>query len=117
MSLNESAAGKRANEAQPVVRVGKVSLEVQVFEGEVSLHDARCFDSGPQDVLLGWDVVCLGYPVQIVQIAEERADGEKQVFIIHTPQKTMKAKRLGNAGVSSYFRSERAADTGSNQCQ
>lgn len=57
---------------QPVVKVKKFSLEVQVLECEVRLHDACGFDSGPQDILLSWDVSSLGYPVQIVQVAETK---------------------------------------------
>lgn len=45
---------------------------MQVLECEVRLHDACGFDSGPQDILLSWDVGSLGYPVQIVQVAETR---------------------------------------------
>ena len=45
------------------------SLEVEVLEGEVSLHDARGLHTCPQHVLLGGDVVRLGYPVQVVQVA------------------------------------------------
>lgn len=36
------------------------------------LNNARGFHSGPQDILLSWDVGGLGYPVQIVQVAERR---------------------------------------------
>lgn len=50
----------------------KFSLEVQVLECEVRLHNSRGLDSGPQDILLSWDVGGLGYPVQIVQVAEGR---------------------------------------------
>lgn len=46
------------------------SLKVQVFEGEVCLHDAGGLDSGPQHVLLCGDVVCFGYPLQIIQVAD-----------------------------------------------
>lgn len=65
----------------------KFSLEVQVLEGEVRLHDACGLDSGPQDVLLRGDVCGLGYPVQVVQVAgrkrrrrgeERRVRGEKK---------------------------------------
>lgn len=56
----------------------KFSLEVQVLEREVRLHNACGFDSGPQDVLLGWDVGGLGYPVQIVQVAEREGHKEKK---------------------------------------
>ena len=45
---------------------------MQVLEREVRLHNAGGFDSGPQDILLGWDVGGLGYPVQIVQVAARR---------------------------------------------
>lgn len=47
----------------------KFSLEVQVLECEVRLHNACGLDSGPQDILLSRDVGGLGYPVQIVQVA------------------------------------------------
>lgn len=56
-------------ERKPVVTVKKFSLEVQVLECEVRLHNACGLDSGPQDILLSWDVGGLGYPVQIVQVA------------------------------------------------
>lgn len=57
----------------------KFSLEVQVLEGEVRLHDACGLDSGPQDILLRGDVGGLGYPVQVVQVAgrKRRGGGEK----------------------------------------
>jgi len=54
------------------------SLEVQVLEREVGLHDAGGFDSSPQDILLGRDVGGLGYPVQIVQVAERRTRTERE---------------------------------------
>lgn len=50
----------------------KFSLEVQVLECEVRLHNACGLDSGPQDILLSRDVGGLGYPVQIIQVAEGR---------------------------------------------
>ena len=55
-------------------------LEVQVFEGEVGLHDAGGFHSGPQHVLLGGDVAALRYPVQIVQVAGKRARDDSECF-------------------------------------
>ena len=51
------------------------SLEVQVLESEVCLHNACGFNPGPQDILLSRDIGGLGYPVQIVQVTRER---EKQ---------------------------------------
>lgn len=56
----------------------KFSLEVEVLECEVRLHNACGFDSGPQDILLSWDVGGLGYPVQIVQVAERRTQRKGQ---------------------------------------
>lgn len=50
---------------------------MQVLEREVGLHNARGFDSSPQDILLSWDVGGLGYPVQIVQVAEGRTQRER----------------------------------------
>lgn len=41
-------------------------LEVQVLEGEVSLHDARGFNSGPQNVLLSRNIGRLGYSIQVI---------------------------------------------------
>lgn len=50
---------------------------MQVLECEVRLHNACGLDSGPQDILLSRDVGGLGYPVQIVQVAEkEEEEGE-----------------------------------------
>ena len=45
------------------------SLEVEVLEGEVGFHDTRSLHTRPQHVLLGGDVVRLGYPFQVVQVA------------------------------------------------
>lgn len=56
--------------SEPVATVKKFSLEVQVLEREVRLHNACGFDSSPQDILLSWDVGGLGYPVQVVQVTE-----------------------------------------------
>lgn len=49
---------------------------MQVLEGEVRLHDAGGFDSGPEDILLSRDVGRLGYPVQVVQVAENERGRE-----------------------------------------
>lgn len=46
-----------------------ILLEVQVLECEVCLHDAGGLHSGPQHVLLRGDVLALGYPLQVVQVA------------------------------------------------
>lgn len=46
-----------------------ILLEVQVLECEVGLHDAGGLHSGPQHVLLRGDVLALGYPLQVVQVA------------------------------------------------
>lgn len=47
---------------------------MQVLECEVRLHNACGLDSGPQDILLSRDVGGLGYPVQIVQVAEKEEE-------------------------------------------
>lgn len=52
------------------------SLEVQVLECEMRLHDAGGLDSGPQHVLLRGDVIRLGYPLQVVQVAAGRAKAD-----------------------------------------
>lgn len=57
--------GRRRNRRKP-----RISLEVQVLEGKVRLHDAGGLYPGPQDILLRGDVGCLGYPVQVIQVAE-----------------------------------------------
>lgn len=46
-----------------------ILLEVQVLECEMCLHDAGGLHSGPQHVLLCGDVLALGYPLQVVQVA------------------------------------------------
>lgn len=56
----------------------KISLEVQFLEGKVRLYYACGFHSGPKDILLSWDVGGLGYPVQVVQVAEGEADRDKK---------------------------------------
>lgn len=50
--------------------VKKFSLEVEILERKVRLYNACGFHSGSQDVLLSWNVGGLGYPVQVVQVAE-----------------------------------------------
>lgn len=47
-------------------------LEVEVFEREVDLHDARRLDPGAQDVLLGRLVVLRAQPVQSVKEANPK---------------------------------------------
>lgn len=47
----------------------KRSLEMQVFEREMRLHDACGFDSGPQHILLSGYIGGLRYSVQIIQVA------------------------------------------------
>lgn len=47
-------------------------LEVKFLESEVSLHDASGLDACSQHVLLGGDVICFGYPFQIIQVTERR---------------------------------------------
>lgn len=47
-------------------------LEVKFLESEVSLHDASGLDASSQHVLLGGDVICFGYPFQIIQVTERR---------------------------------------------
>lgn len=41
-------------------------LEVQFLESEVSLHNASGLNPGSQHILLGGDVVCFGYPLQVI---------------------------------------------------
>lgn len=63
-------------------------LEVELLECEVSLHDAGGLDAGSQHVLLSGDVVGLGYPFQVVQVAEGgRGDDVSALFdIADAPQ-------------------------------
>lgn len=49
---------KRTDLGQTWSYMNKHWPEVEVFEGEVCLDDACGLDSGPQDVLLCWLVVC-----------------------------------------------------------
>lgn len=46
-----------------------ILLEVEVLECEMRLHDAGGLHSGPQHVLLRGDVLALGYPLKVVQVA------------------------------------------------
>lgn len=54
----------------------KSSLEVQVLECEMRLHDAGGLHSGPQHILLRGDVIRLGYPLQVVQVAAGRGNAD-----------------------------------------
>ena len=47
---------------------------MQVLEGEMRFHDAGGLHSGPQHVLLCGDVIWLGYPLQVVQVADWNTD-------------------------------------------
>lgn len=51
---------------------GHVLLEVEVLEGKVHLDDAGGFDSGAQDILLGWLVVFGAQSLQVVQEAVQK---------------------------------------------
>lgn len=99
-------AGRWGRRAQPLESTSqlsggraKFSLEVQVLEGEVRLHDACGLDSGPQDVLLRGDVGGLGYPVQVVQVAgRKRRRGENKGG-------SEEERREGSLGVKMNLRS------------
>lgn len=52
-------------------------LEVQFLESEVSLHYTSGLDSGSQHILLCGDVICFGYPLQVIQVTRQR---EKHCF-------------------------------------
>lgn len=41
-------------------------LEVELLEGEVGLHNACGLHSRPKNILLSWNVVRLGYSIQII---------------------------------------------------
>ena len=57
-------------------------LEVEVFEWEVNLHNARSLDPGPEDVLLGRLVVLGSQSVQIVKETEK----EKFWYFSYRPE-------------------------------
>ncbi|CAM2117162.1 unnamed protein product [Caretta caretta] len=40
---------------------------MQILKPEVSLYNARGLHPGPQYILLGWNVVPSGYPLQVIQ--------------------------------------------------
>ena len=42
---------------------------MQVFEGEVGLDNPSGLYSGSEHILLGWNVVGLGYPLNVIQVA------------------------------------------------
>lgn len=78
----------------------KRSLEVQVLECEMRLHDAGGLHSGPQHVLLRGDVIRLGYPLQVVQVAAGR--GKADVRGLHrsraAPQRVLAARGVPSSG-------------------
>lgn len=49
-------------------------LEVQILESEVCLHNSGGLDPGSQHVLLGGDVICFSYPLQVIQVAIGKED-------------------------------------------
>lgn len=51
-----------------------ILLEVQVLEGEMRFHDAGGLHSGPQHILLRGDVIRLGYPLQVIQVADGKVE-------------------------------------------
>lgn len=55
-----------------------VSLEVQLLEGEMSFNNASGLHSSSQHILLCGDVIWLGYPLQIIQVAD--GDTEKNII-------------------------------------
>lgn len=55
------------------LRNGEALLEVQLFEREVSLHNASGLDTSSQHVLLSGDVIRFGYPLQIVQVTTKES--------------------------------------------
>lgn len=59
---------ERVWDVPPVQGTGRAlhSLEIQVLEGEVSLHDPCSFHSGPQHILLSRNVGRLGYSIQVI---------------------------------------------------
>lgn len=57
-------------------------LEVEFLESEVSLHNAGGLDSSSQHVLLGGDVICFGYPLQVIQITERHRERERDLSMI-----------------------------------
>lgn len=73
-------------------------LEVQFLESEVSLHDAGGLDPSSQHILLGGDVICFSYPLQVIQVTETKAETEtktkKMISVIFNLQnKRVKTKR------------------------
>lgn len=59
-----------------------ILLEVQVLEGEMRFHDAGGLHSGPQHILLCGDVIGLGYPLQVIQVADGNV-GKKRVMMLN----------------------------------
>lgn len=49
----------------------QLSLEVQIFESEMRLHNPSGLYSGPQNILLGGNIVGSSYPIQIIQITTQ----------------------------------------------
>lgn len=62
------------------VNVIRALLEVQFLESEVSLHNASGLDPSSQHILLGRDVICFSYPLQVIQVTikEKKPEREKE---------------------------------------
>lgn len=63
-------------------------LEVEIFKGEMSFHDASGLHTCTQHILLGGDVVLLTDPFQVIQVAAKYKTGEYEVtsYLIRTRQ-------------------------------
>lgn len=59
-------------------------LEVQLLESEVRLHNACCLYASSQHILLGGDVICFSYPLQIVQVTKREAEIYQHDLYTHT---------------------------------
>lgn len=51
---------------------------MQFLESEVSLHDAGGLDPSSQHILLGGDVICFSYPLQVIQVTETETKAETE---------------------------------------
>lgn len=76
-------------EASPPAHGGTSSalhlLEVEVLEGEVSLHDAGGFNSGAQNVLLGGNVGRLGYSIQVIEVTKPGDNTRWAILVCCSP--------------------------------
>lgn len=75
-------------------------LKVQFLKSKVSLHNAGGLNTSSQHILLGGDVICFSYPLQVIQVTKRHTHRDRirsmhdfqpetvsDVLVSHSPPK------------------------------